>query len=137
MNSAELLRRHLCILDVGHGNSAVLIAGEEHVVVIDVGKQNVISEFLLQQGIEHIDSLYLSHAHEDHIAALQGILGTKQVSIDRIFVNGDGTTNTKVWDDLCYELDCANQEGSLEFSVGVSSGDSHELPGEVRVNVLV
>ena len=136
MNTPAPLRRHLCFLDVGHGNSTVLIAGEESVVVVDVGRQSALSEFLLQQGITHIDSIYLSHADADHIGALTGIIATQQVSIGRVFLNSDASKDTKTWEDLAYVLDRARQAGSLEASVGLVAGRTEELSGDVCLRVL-
>ena len=136
MSSPSPLRRHLCFLDVGHGNSTVLIADDPGVVIIDVGKQSTLSEFLDQQQITHINSIYLSHADEDHIGALVGVLATKQVSIDRVLLNGDALKNTKVWDDLLHELEAAHRAGSLQFEVRLVSGLTEELPGCVSVHVL-
>lgn len=136
MNSAVPLRRHLCFLDVGHGNSTVLIAGEESVVIVDVGRQSALSEFLLQQGITQIDSIYLSHADADHIGALTGIIATQQVSIGRVFLNGDASKETKTWDDLLYVLDRARKAGLLEASPALVAGETERLPGDVCLRVL-
>lgn len=136
MNSMKPLRRHVCFLHVGHGNSTVLIAGEDSVVVIDVGRQSNLSEFLRDQGITHVDSVSLSHADADHIGAMVGLLATQEVSIDRIFLNSDATKDTETWDDLLSELDFAAQTGSPEFRLGLVSGHAEKLPGEVCLNVL-
>ena len=136
MNTPVPLRRHLCFLDVGHGNSTVLIAGEERVVVVDVGRQSALSEFLLQQGVTHIDSIYLSHADADHIGALTGIIATGQVSIGRVCLNGDASKDTKTWDDLVCVLDDARKAGSLEARLGLVAGETEELPGDVCLRVL-
>lgn len=135
MKDSERLRRHLCFLDVGHGNSTVLIAGEESVVVIDVGRQSTLCEFLLEQEITHINSIYLSHADADHIGGLVGILAT-EISIDRVFLNSDASKRTKVWEDLLYELNARHRDGALTFDVALVSGKAEELPGEVCLNVL-
>ena len=136
MNTPMPLRRHLCFLDVGHGNSTVLIAGEESVVVVDVGRQSTLSEFLLEQGIRHIESIYLSHADADHVGALTGIIATQQVSIGRVLFNGDGSKDTETWDDLAYELDRAANAGSLEAKPGLVAGEMEEFPGDVCLRVL-
>ena len=136
MNTPVPLRRHICFLDVGHGNSTVVIAGGDSVVVVDVGRQSTLSEFLLQQGITHIDSIYLSHADADHIGALTGIIATRQVSIGHVFLNSDASQDTKSWEDLAYVLDRARKAGSLEASVGLVAGRTEELPGDVCIRVL-
>ena len=136
MNSSARLQHHLCFLDVGHGNSTVLLAGDESVVVVDVGRQSALSEFLREQGIKHINSVYLSHADADHIGGLTGILATKEVSIDHVFLNSDALRDTKIWNDLLYELDRAREAGSLEPVIGLVAGRTEELAGEVRLQVL-
>ena len=134
MNGMVALRRHLCVLDVGHGSCAVVIAGVTDVVVIDVGRRSTLLEFLSQQGISRIRTVYLSHADEDHVGALVGLLAAETVSIDRVVINSDSLKKTTVWDDLVYELDCAHRIGALQFSVGLVSGDGEELNGvEIRV----
>ena len=132
------LRSHLCILDVGHGNSTVIIAGSSEVVVIDVGKKNSLREFLYQQDIERIRTVYLSHADEDHIGSLVGLLASNMVSIERVVVNGDSLKTTEVWDDLVYMLDSAHHAGVLEFKVGLASDDCEILKdGEIRKDVEI
>ncbi len=130
------LNRHLCFLDVGHGNSTVVIAGEDNVAVIDVGRQSTFSEFCLEQNINHIQSIYLSHADADHVAALLGVLITKSISIDYVYVNSDASKESGVWDDLVYELDRAHQDGLLEFKTELVSGHREELPHGVSIEVL-
>ena len=136
MNSQKLLRRHLCILDVGHGNCAVLIASEANVVIVDVGQQSAVSEFLLEQQITHVQSIYLSHADADHVGALVGIIATGQVTIDRVILNSDSSKGTKVWEDLIYELDVAHRSGALEFEVSLVSGNTEQVSDDVRLEVL-
>ncbi len=134
------LHRHLCFLDVGHGNSTVIIAGKDSIVVVDVGRgrrHSALSEFFLEQEITHVQSIYLSHADEDHIGGLLGILAAQKVSIDYVYVNSDASKKSKVWGDLVYELSCAHNADRLEFMVGrLVSGHREELPGSVSVEVL-
>ena len=130
------LHRHLCFLDVGHGNSTVIIAGKDSIVVVDAGRHSALSEFFIEQGITHVQSIYLSHADADHVGGLLGILTAQKVSIGRVYVNSDASKNSKVWDDLVYELDLADNAGLLEFKIGLVSGHREKLPGGVSVEVL-
>ncbi|MCY3628502.1 MAG: MBL fold metallo-hydrolase [Rhodothermaceae bacterium] len=131
------LHRHLCFLDVGHGNSTVIIAGEDGIVVVDTGRRHsILSEFFLEQGITHVRSIYLSHADADHVGGLLGILTTQEVSIGRVYLNRDASKKSKVWDDLVYELSLADNDGLLEFKIGLTSGHHEDLPGDVSVEVL-
>lgn len=136
MTSIARLRRHIFFLDVGHGNSTVLAAGDQDIIVIDVGKQSALSAFLKELQITQIKSVYLSHADEDHIGGLIGLLGSKQISIDRVFLNSDASKKSKIWDDLLYELDAAHRGQQLVFTPCLVSGQTEQLSGSICVEVL-
>jgi len=61
------------IVDVKHGNSAVLI-DTDGVVVIDAGNGSKLLEFLSNRQITTIDVLILSHADGDHIGGVMALL---------------------------------------------------------------
>ena len=128
-------RRRLCVLDVGQGSSAVVDCGDGGVVVVDTACGSALCEFLREQKIERIRTVYLSHADEDHIGGLVGLLAANVVQVERIVVNSDATKATKVWDDVVYELDRAHGEGRVEFKVGLIAGDGDDL-GDVEIRVL-
>ena len=128
-------RRYLGILDVGHGNCAVVHVGEVGVVVIDAGPGTGLLEFLDEQGIENIRTVYISHADVDHIAALLGLLESNSVAVERVVVNSDSSKQSKVWDDLLYELDLRQRRDALEFTVGLVSGVCERLD-DVAIEVL-
>ena len=130
------MRRHLCFLDVGHGNATVLMADDQDIAVIDVGKHSALSEFLAEQQITQIRSVYLSHADEDHIGALVGLLGSHHISIGRVFLNTDASKESKVWGDLLYELDSAHRAGKLVFSPSLTGGQTEQLSGNVSLDIL-
>ena len=129
------LRRHLYILDVGHGNCAVITGGEDETVVVDVATGSTLLEFLAQQEIQTISTVYLSHADEDHIGALVGLLASRAVTIGKVVVNSDASKNTDTWNDLVFELDEARRAGALEFKVGLAAGEREDLD-DVEVRVL-
>lgn len=54
---AERLRETLAVLDVGHGNSAVLFSGDD-VAVFDTGTGSGLLEFLRQQGVDHVKTVF-------------------------------------------------------------------------------
>ena len=127
--------RCLCILDVGHGNSAVLDGGDGGVVVVDTALGSTLCEFLEEQKIKKVRTIYLSHADEDHIGGLVGLLASDVVQVGKVVVNSDAKKGTAVWDDLIYELDNAYRAGRLEFKVGLVAGDGEDLK-DVEIRVL-
>lgn len=126
----------LAILDVGHGNCAVLV-DTKGVAVFDAGPGSGLLEFLAEQKIDHISVLFLSHADKDHIAGLLGLLAAKKARIDRVCVNTDSLKGSKLWDDLVYELSMAGKAGKITFEVSLVEDKSGKFDqGEVRIEIL-
>jgi len=62
-------------LDVGQGDSSVIISSSGQVVLIDSGPdESLILNYLENLSISHIDLLIASHAHADHIAGMDKII---------------------------------------------------------------
>ena len=125
----------LSILDVGHGNSAIL-EDEHGVIVIDAGPRSYLLEILNEKNITHINIVLISHADQDHIEGLLALLGSN-ISIDTVRVNTDSMKGSKLWDDLLYELDSQDRKGKLDFQVTlVSNSGEHLSCGAVSIEVL-
>jgi beta-lactamase superfamily II metal-dependent hydrolase len=68
-------------IDVGQGDGAVLISPAGQVVVFDAGEDMKKRDctrpvsYLDQLGVKHIDYLYISHYHFDHIGCIPAVLG--------------------------------------------------------------
>ena len=104
-------------------------------VVVDVGRRSALLEFLDQQCIRRIRTVYLSHADEDHIGALVGLLASNTVTIDRVVLNSDASKETESWRDLTYELGRAYRAGTLRLDIGLFSGKSEDL-GDIEIQVM-
>ncbi len=67
-------------MDVGQGDGAILISPGGQVVVFDVGEDTKKHDctkpvsYLDQLGIKHVDYLYVSHYHFDHIGCIPTVL---------------------------------------------------------------
>ena len=62
-------------LDVGQGDSSVIVSSSGQVVLIDSGPdESLILNYLENLSITHIDLLIASHAHADHIAGMDKII---------------------------------------------------------------
>ena len=129
-------KRRLAILDVGHGNCAVLI-DTNGIVVIDAGPGVGLLEFLAEQKISHVNVILLSHADKDHISGLLALLAAKTVRIDRIYLNTDSLKTSQLWDDLLYELQTAKKVGTLTFEVSLVEDTTGKYDqGAVRIEIL-
>jgi beta-lactamase superfamily II metal-dependent hydrolase len=128
--------RCLAILDVGHGNSAV-VSTPEGVVVIDAGPGNVLQEYLVENHITRVDAVLLSHSDEDHIAGLLGLLGDGRFEIKKIRANSDALKGSALWDDLLSELEQLGLSGNGDFLPALTSAQSGEFDlGTIRIQVL-
>jgi competence protein ComEC len=115
--------RNLAILDVGHGNSAVLNDGQR-VVVIDAGPKSGLLEYLCERDIDDIDLVLVSHADSDHIAGLLAVLGSGAFRIRRVYLNSDSSKGTDIWDDLLSELEGLQARQAIEFEVSLTVAHS-------------
>lgn len=124
---SSLPSEFVAILDVGHGNATV-ISTKAGTVVIDAGAGTTLHEFLTQAGISKIDTLALSHADQDHIGAVAGLLASTKFTIDNVFLNTDSQKQSEAWKDLLYELQAAKSHGQLiNFSPALSMGSPTRL----------
>ncbi len=62
-------------LDVGQGDSSIIITSDDRVVMIDSGPdESLILNHLQNLGISQIDLLIATHAHADHISGMDKII---------------------------------------------------------------
>lgn len=97
----------LIVLDVGHGNAAVL-HDEGGTVVFDTGKGAAVGIYLAKVGIRRINALLLSHADADHIGGAVTLLLNKSLPIDEVLLNSDASKGSDVFEQLRYALAEAN-----------------------------
>ena len=116
----------LSIVDVGHGNAAVVREGDA-VAVVDTAVGNALLLFLEQQKISEVDFVLLSHSDADHIGGLIGLLSSG-VRIRKVLINSDASKESEVWRDLIFALDDAQRAGAIEFEVGAYEAVL-EVPG--------
>ena len=119
----DLIPRSLSILDVGHGNCAV-IRDTKGIVVIDTGAGSALLEYLRQERILQIDVLILSHADKDHIGGLVGVLASNEIKVRRICLNPDASKGTASWDDLLFLLNGEDLKGRIQLETSVVRDDS-------------
>jgi competence protein ComEC len=134
--SSHLPREYIAILDVGHGNATV-VSTRAGTVVVDAGSGAALHEFLRNAGIRKIDTLALSHADQDHIGAVVGLLASSAVVVDNVFLNTDSQKQSDVWKDLLYELQASKAKGRIvQFAPTLAQGAPATLtPCGVRVEI--
>ncbi|MGB7413967.1 MAG: MBL fold metallo-hydrolase [Thermosynechococcaceae cyanobacterium] len=126
----------LYILDVGHGNSSVLIT-QSGVLVVDAGPGAALLEFLQREKVYHVDTLLISHADADHVRGVIALLASESVEIGQVYLNSDALKTSDLWDDLVYTLDKAHRDQSIKFETSLHRGHTDDFNlGCIRVEIL-
>jgi competence protein ComEC len=115
------------LLDVGHGNSAVL-QDSDGVVVIDTASRGTLCDFLRTNGITELDEVLISHADADHVGGLLNLLTSGIFKIKAIYINPDPIRETLQWADLRVALAVARQSGTTRLKTALTT----ELPGSLQ-----
>lgn len=76
------------VLDVGHGNAAVFLDGDE-ALVVDAGSGDLVADTLERSGVSDIAALVISHRHHDHTSELPSLLANRDLRVRRLFLNAD------------------------------------------------
>lgn len=65
-------------IDVGQADSALLVCGDDTMLIDggNVADSSLVVSYLDQQGIDQLDYVVCTHAHEDHVGGLSGPLNT-------------------------------------------------------------
>jgi competence protein ComEC len=73
-------------IDVGQGDSLLIVTPEGKFILLDSGGhvgnassnfdigEDVVSPYLWQRGIRHLDAIAISHAHSDHMGGMQAVV---------------------------------------------------------------
>lgn len=108
------------VVDVGHGNCAV-IRTEEKCVVIDAAAKVHLLKFLKTNKIDTIDLIILSHSDQDHIAGLQPVLADPEINVKCVVLSADAQKHTNEWRDLRALIDDRVNSDTLELIMGAFS----------------
>ena len=139
----------LTALYVGQGDSTVIMDGSGNTVIIDCGSSDksdvagsVILPFLKYSAADRVDVIFLSHADNDHVNGLGGILADPEISVGAVAIPA-GTADDPCWDGvraaaestgtvlICLEKGDELYAGKMTFRVlspahGQFAGDQNE-----------
>lgn len=125
----------LCILDVGHGNSAVIHAADG-VVIVDAPLGLTLIELLLARAITAIDTIIVSHADSDHVQGVTSILLDERFIVRTVLVNPDATKDNKTWNDFRRAVAVAKVRYELQVSRNLGSDYPAITFGATRVEIV-
>jgi len=126
----------LIILDVGHGNCA-LLRDTEGTVLIDCPPGAVLPETLHHLGITEISHVLISHADQDHVAGIPQLLLNESIKVNNIHLNSDWLRDTEIWKDVLSALGDARRRSGVKVKAELTTSTTGELNvGQVSVEVL-
>ena len=122
------------ILDVGHGNAAVVEASG-HVFVIDGGRQGTLLRFLEEREISCVDAVIISHVDADHLGGISLLLGDINFQVKHVYVNPD-RRDTNLWRDFSSVMEDARARGT-KFHLELTQANPGRLTGGgIQLDVL-
>ena len=126
----------LIILDVGHGNCAIL-RDTNGVIIIDCPQGVTLIETLEKLSIKEISHILISHADADHIAGIINLLLNETIKINNVHLNPDFSRETEIWKDLRSALTDARLRLGTVVSSELTTTKTGQLNvGQVLVEIL-
>lgn len=118
-------------MDIGQGDSAVLVAPSGCAVLFDggpTGSGPTIKAYLKKLGVTRIDMAFVSHMHADHMGGIDEVdVGTDAVPITAVYDHG-GTYNSVAYDEYVSHF------SGRRFTA--TRGQTFSLCGEVTLQVI-
>jgi competence protein ComEC len=129
--SAETGILKIVFIDVGQGDSTLIILPNEKTMLIDAGERDqdqTVLSVLQEHNVTRIDVMVATHPHADHIGGLIGVI--ESVDVGRVIDSGQIHT-TQTFEDLLDAIDAAQ----VPLSSAIE-GDSIDLDPAVEIQVL-
>lgn len=116
-------------LDVGQADCALLECGGEYMLIDggNVDDSQMVVAYLLEQGIESLDAVICSHAHEDHVGGLPAVLAA--FPVERIFAP------TRTYASTCFD-DFMRYADEQRRTVEIPTPGVAFSLGEAQVTIL-
>lgn len=129
------------ILDVGHGNAAI-VKHDGQTVVIDAPLKDHLIDALTHEGIDRVRLAIASHSDSDHCGGFIGLLLDPKIVVEELRINPDATRQTKgvrrkFWDDLKVAWLCAKEMHGTKLHVELTDHTTDDISfGSLRLEVL-
>ncbi|HUQ31912.1 MAG TPA: MBL fold metallo-hydrolase [Pyrinomonadaceae bacterium] len=127
--SGDELQVH--VLNVGQGDSVLIIAPGGKVVLVDAGvpgSGKVVLDAMKRYGVDHIDLMVATHAHADHIGGADEVMRRTKVTT---VLDSRVPNSTKNYEDFL----AAIEKTGAKY-VAASPGQKFDLGGNASLSVL-
>jgi beta-lactamase superfamily II metal-dependent hydrolase len=126
---------HLTILDVGHGNAAV-VQGDRAVVVVDAPLGPTLLAHLSSEGIREVDALLISHADVDHVGGATSLLVNPQIETRTVYVNTEALRRGPRWRAFRSALAEGDAKRTIDVQAALTTQTHLADWGDFQVEVL-
>ena len=123
----------LIVLDVGHGNCA-LLRDKNATTVIDCPPTSTLIDVLEALGISTVDHVLISHADIDHAGGLPNLLNN--IHIRNLYINPDASKRGKRWLEIRTAIALHNKLGTKVHRALGSEISKTIDSGEVEIEIL-
>ncbi len=125
----------LSILDVGHGNCAILRC-DSSAIVIDAASKHTLAATLDALEIEEIEALVVSHGDEDHVSGAASLLANTNRPVRHLYANPDVIRKTRAWNVFLAASFEASKSGTKIHAVLTAVDPGEITLGKATVSVL-
>ncbi len=126
----------ICVLDVGHGNAA-LLQDAELTVIVDAPRGPALVDALRQLGVTVIDRVLVSHADADHLGGMSLILTETDFTVREVRLNPDPTQQGIFFDDFQVATIVARLRCGTELRTELTTELGDQLSfGRIRIEIL-
>ncbi|CAL9459533.1 hypothetical protein SUDANB1_02603 [Streptomyces sp. enrichment culture] len=123
------------IVDVGHGNCAVIRDGLKSAIV-DIPRGKPVIDALVDNKCHQIEHLLLSHPDEDHIGGAARLLADPDVAIANFWCNPSAIQDTATYLDLVEQAALREDQRKTRYRSNLNVGAREDLNFE-RVGIEV
>lgn len=114
----------LTVLDVGHGNTAIIRDGED-LVMVDCSLSPAVVGELNRTDTHHVRYLVVSHSDSDHMRGVARLLALG-FRFDVVFANPDSAKDSEAWEDFRLRVNEEVLAGRSKLS-GVHVGNPYDM----------
>ena len=126
----------LVVLDVGHGNSAVL-HDSDGLVIFDAGLGSTLDDYLQSCNVTSVVALLISHSDADHLAGASNILLSDEIQIQSVYLNPDADKGSVAFTSFRRALASSRERNGTQVHTQLTITTAKSITaGEVTIEIL-